>query len=193
MPKGAEERIGGGIEKGGGGGPCEVEEEEEEEVGGVEEGGGGGGIADRGMGGGIALCFSRSRSFSSSFNSSVLADSLAASFTLPPEALISLSIALNAADRLGCGIEADGGGGGGTDLRLSLSLMSSSSLTTSLLSSDSRFGGATATGTGGGMDVPRTESLTTEGRGGGAMGAIDDTTRLVSDELLHSPANGGRR
>ena len=162
------------------------------------------------MGGGIDLCFSLSLSFSFSFGSSVLADSLAAFFTLPPEALISLSIALNAADRLGCGIEADGGGGGGTDLRLSLSLMSSSSPTTSLLSScsrlplgpdslgvewsvGSRLGGATDTGTGGGMDVPRTESLTTEGRGGGAMGAIDDTTRLDSDELLHSLANGGRR
>ena len=63
--------------------------------------------------------------------------------------------------------------------------------------------GIADTGTGGGMDVPRTESLTDEdGSGGGCFetagegttGAMEDTTRLDSIEvLLHSPAEGRTR
>ena len=63
--------------------------------------------------------------------------------------------------------------------------------------------GIADTGTGGGMDVPRTESLTDEdGSGGGCFetagegttGAMEDTTRLDSIEvLLHSPAEGWTR
>lgn len=92
-------------------------------------------------------------------------------FTRPPDALISLNNALNPAGRLG-GAEAEAEG-------------------------------IADTGTGGGMDVPRTESLTDEdGSGGGCFetagegttGAMEDTTRLDSAEvLLHSLAECGTR
>ena len=230
-------------------GGIDDDEEEEEEA---EEGGLG--MADLGIGGGPPGFRRSFDSFDSFDSSSLLVPSTLNSFTRPPDALISLSKALNPAGRLG-GIEEEeeeeveeGGGGGGTDLRLSFSPLSSSSsffffsssvwlLVPSTLNSFTRppdalisfksalnpagrLGGIEAeaaeateeaeeaegiadTGTGGGMDVPRTESLTDEdGSGGGCFetagegttGAMEGTTRLDSIEvLLHSLAEGWTR
>ena len=219
------------------GGIDEEEEDEEAEEGGI-------GMADLGIGGG-PLGFRRSfDSFDSFDSSSLLVPSTLNSFTRPPDALISLSKALNPAGRVGGGIgaeaEEEGKGGGGTDLRLSFSPFSSSSSSSSFcffsssvwllspftrppdalislskaLNTAGRLGGIDEeeeeeeegiadTGTGGGMDVPRTESLTDEdGSGGGCFetagegttGAMEDTTRLDSIEvLLHLPAEGRTR
>ena len=149
-------RVGGGIEE---------EEEEEEE----EEGGGGGGTD-------LRWSFAPSFFFSSSVW--LLVPSTLNSFTRPPDALISLSKALNPAGRLG-GIEEEEE------------------------EEEEAAEGIADTGTGGGMDVPRTESLTDEdGSGGGCFetagegttGAMEGTTRLDSIEvLLHSLAEGWTR
>ena len=212
-----------------------IDEEEEEEA---EEGGIG--MADLGIGGGLPGFRRSFDSFDSFDSSSLLVPSTLNSFTRPPDALISLSKALNPAGRVGGGIgaeaEEEGKGGGGTDLRLSFSPFSSSSSSSFFFFSSSvwllspftrppdvlislskalnpagRLGGIEAeaaegiadTGTGGGMDVPRTESLTDEdGSGGGCFetagegttGAMEGTTRLDSIEvLLHSPAEGRTR
>ena len=153
----------------------EVEEEEEvEEV--AEEGGIG--MADLGIGGGLPGFRRSFDSFDSFDSSSLLVPSTLNSFTRPPDALISLSKALNPAGRLG-GIEEEEEEEAEAEE------------------------GIADTGTGGGMDVPRTESLTDEdGSGGGCFetagegttGAMEGTTRLDSIEvLLHSPAEGRTR
>ena len=137
----------------------------------AEEGVEGIGMADLGMGGGPT---GFRTSLDSLDSSSLLGASTLDPFTRPPEALISLSKAPNPAGRFG-----------GTE------------------EEDDEEEGIADTGTGGGMDVPRTDSFTDDdGSGGGCfettgegrIGAMEDTTRLDSmDVLLHSPAEGRTR
>ena len=143
----------------------------------AEEGVEGIGMADLGMGGGptgFRTSLVSLDSLDSLDSSSLLGASTLDPFTRPPEALISLSKAPNPAGRFG-----------GTE------------------DEDDEEEGIADTGTGGGMDVPRTDSFTDDdGSGGGCfettgegrIGAMDDTTRLDSiDVLLHSPAEGRTR